>query len=86
MIKHFLRKNRKKIIALSLMLLMWGAGYYCAWKTQEQKIERYRAIIVKVGTLLVRWERKVEELEKKKEEIIKEEEKREKEWNDLLEF
>lgn len=82
MIEHFLRKNGKKIIALYMMLIMWGAGYYCAWETQEHKMEQYRAIIVKIGKLLVRWERKIEGLKKEKEKMKKEEEKQ-KRWNEL---
>ena len=83
MIKHFLRKNGKKIIALSLMLVMWWAGFYCAWKIQGFKIERYETIIVTIGILLVRWDKKLEKLEKEKVRVKKEEEKR-KRWNELV--
>lgn len=83
MIKHFLKKNGQKIIAVSLMLLMWGAGCFCAWEIQGDKIERYEAIIVKVGKLLVRWEWKIKGLEKEKEDREKEG-KKQKRWNESI--
>jgi hypothetical protein len=82
MIKHFLKKNGKKLIALSLILVMWWAGFYCAWKIQGHKIVRYKTIIVTIGILLVRWEGKIEELEKEKEEREKEE-KKQRRYNEL---
>ena len=84
MIKHFLRKNKEKIIALFLMLTMWGAGFYCAWKVQGIKIGQYRAIIIRIAVLLESWEQKIERLEKEKKEHEKEE-KRIAEWNDSFE-
>jgi len=83
MIKHFFKKNKEKIVAVSLMLLMWWAGYYCAWNIQGHKIERYEAIIVKIGKLLVWWDKKIETLEKEKEEVKKKEE-RDKKWNESI--
>ena len=75
MIKHFFRRNGKKLIAVGLIFLMWWAGFYCAWKIQGYVIGQYRVIIIRITRLLRTWEGEIERLEKEKEEKEKEEKK-----------
>lgn len=84
MIKHFFRKNGKKVMAVLLILLMWILGFYCAWKVQDIKIRQYRAVIIRIAILLESWEQKIEKLEEEKKEY-EEEEKKIKEWNKFIE-
>ncbi len=76
-----IKKNWRQFVAIILLLVIFWSGFYTAWKLQEHKIERYETIIVKVGILLVRWDKKLEKLEKEKEKIKKEREKR-KGWSE----